>query len=39
VIIGPDGKPVKTSIDPAPAADDASGGRGGRLRQKIVAKK
>lgn len=40
VITGPDGKPVKTSIDPAPAAqDDSAGGRGGRLKQRIVAKK
>lgn len=40
VITGPDGKPVKTSIDPAPPAqDDSAGGRGGRLKQRIVAKK
>jgi hypothetical protein len=37
---GPDGKPVKTSLDPAaPAAQEASGGRGGRLKQHVVEKK
>lgn len=36
---GPDGKPVKTSLDPAPAAQDASGGRGGRLKQHVIEKK
>jgi len=30
---------VKTSLDPAPQADEASSGRGGRLRQQVVAKK
>jgi hypothetical protein len=40
VITGPDGKPVKTSLDPAPPAqDDSAGGRGGRLKQRIVTKK
>jgi hypothetical protein len=33
---GPDGKPVKTSLDPAEAPQAASGGR---LKQRIVAKK
>jgi len=37
---GPDGKPVKTSLDPAaPAAQEASGGRGGRLKEHVVEKK
>src|SRR6201981_2583705 len=38
---GPDGKPQKTSLDPAPAAAQPqdSGGRGGRLRQRVVEKK
>jgi hypothetical protein len=37
---GPDGKPVKASLDPAaPAAQEASGGRGGRLKQHVVEKK
>jgi len=37
---GPDGKPVKTSLDPAaPAAQQASGGRGGRLKEHVVEKK
>lgn len=40
VITGPDGKPVKTSLDPAPPAqDDSAAGRGGRLKQRIVTKK
>jgi hypothetical protein len=40
VVMGPDGKPVKTSLDPAPPAqDDSTGGRGGRLKQRIVTKK
>jgi hypothetical protein len=33
---GPDGKPVKTPLDAEPAAQEASGGR---LKQRIVAKK
>jgi hypothetical protein len=38
---GPDGKPVKTSLDPAPAAQEEAGGggRGGRLKQHVVEKK
>jgi alkylated DNA repair dioxygenase AlkB len=36
---GPDGKPVKTPLDPAPAAQQASGGRGGRLKEHVVEKK
>jgi hypothetical protein len=38
---GPDGKPIKTSLDPAaPAAPQQSGGgRGGRLKQHVVEKK
>jgi len=38
---GPDGKPVKTSLDPAPAAEQqqSGGGRGGRLKQHVVEKK
>ena len=40
VQMGPDGKPQKTSLDPAPAAQSQdSGGRGGRLRQRVVEKK
>ncbi|HUI50863.1 MAG TPA: hypothetical protein VLX60_03710 [Terriglobales bacterium] len=40
VRLGPDGKPQKTSLDPAPAAQDQSGGRrGGRLKEQIVQKK
>ena len=37
---GPDGKPQKTSLDPAPAAQPQdSGGRGGRLKQRVIEKK
>jgi hypothetical protein len=36
---GPDGKAVKTSLDAAPAAQQASGGRGGRLKEHVVEKK
>ena len=39
VIIGPDGKPVKTSTDPAPQAQDSGSARGGRFKQRIVEKK
>lgn len=41
VQMGPDGKPQKTSLDSAPAAEQQpqAGGRGGRLRQRIVEKK
>src|SRR5579864_1662286 len=40
VQMGPDGKPQKTSLDSAPAAQPQdSGGRGGRLRQRVVEKK
>ncbi|MGC2767426.1 MAG: hypothetical protein WB607_18105 [Candidatus Acidiferrum sp.] len=34
---GPDGKPIKTPLDPAPAAQQ--GNSGGRLKQRVVAKK
>lgn len=37
---GPDGKPVKTSMDPdTPPPQQASGGRGGRLKERVVEKK
>ncbi len=36
---GPDGKPQKTSLDSAPAAQPESSGRGGRLKQRVVEKK
>ena len=36
---GPDGKPQKTSLDSAPAAQPESSGRGGRLKQRAVEKK
>ena len=38
---GPDGKPQKTPLDSAPAAQSQqqSSGRGGRLRQRVVEKK
>ena len=40
VRMGPDGKPRKTSLDPAPAAaQDQSSGRGGRLKQHVIEKK
>jgi hypothetical protein len=41
VHVGPDGKPVKTSLDQAPAAAAPSGGggRGGRLKERVVEKK
>jgi hypothetical protein len=39
VQMGPDGKPQKTPLDSAPAAQPQSGGRGGRLRQRVVEKK
>jgi hypothetical protein len=38
VRMGPDGKPQKTSLD-QPQAQQDSGARGGRLKQRIVAKK
>src|SRR5580692_2495212 len=38
VRLGADGKPVKTPLD-APAAAQDSGGRGGRLRERVVEKK
>jgi hypothetical protein len=38
VRLGPDGKPQKTSLDPAPAAQDDSGRRG-RLKERIIEKK
>ena len=39
VQIGPDGKPQKTSLDPPPAPPEQSSGRGGRLKEHVVAKK
>jgi len=38
---GPDGKPQKTPIgqSPAPAASSQSGGRGGRVKERVVEKK
>jgi hypothetical protein len=39
VQMGPDGKPQKTSLDSAPAAQPQSSGRGGRLKQRVVEKK
>ncbi|MGH9747622.1 MAG: hypothetical protein ACRD59_16120 [Candidatus Acidiferrales bacterium] len=40
VQMGPDGKPQKTPLDSAQASQpQASGGRGGRLRQRVVEKK
>jgi hypothetical protein len=37
--MGPDGKPQKTSLDSAPAAQPQSSGRGGRLKQRVIEKK
>jgi hypothetical protein len=39
VRVGPDGKNQKTSLDPAAPAADSGGGRGGRLKSRIVDKK
>jgi hypothetical protein len=41
VKLGPDGKPQKTSLDPAPtaASQDQSGRRGGRLKEHVIEKK
>jgi hypothetical protein len=39
VKVGPDGKPQKTSLDPAPQSQADSGALRGRLRQRIVEKK
>jgi hypothetical protein len=39
VRLGPDGKQQKTSLDPPPADASDQGGRGGRLKQRVVAKK
>jgi alkylhydroperoxidase/carboxymuconolactone decarboxylase family protein YurZ len=39
VQIGPDGKPQKTSLDSAPAAQPQSSGRGGRVKQRVIEKK
>lgn len=41
VVLGPDGKPQKTSLDPPaqPAQPPATGGRGGRVKQHVVEKK
>jgi hypothetical protein len=36
---GPDGKPVKTSLDTPAAQPQQSGGRGGRLKEHVVDKK
>jgi len=38
VRMGPDGKPQKTSLDPAPSQDQ-SGGRRGRLKEHVIEKK
>src|ERR1700740_223792 len=37
--LGTDGKPQKTSLDSAPAAQPQSSGRGGRLKQRVIEKK
>jgi hypothetical protein len=39
VQMGPDGKPQKTSLDSAPAAQPQSSGRGGRVKQRVIEKK
>ena len=39
VRMGPDGKPQKTSLDAPPQAQQQSGGRGGRLKEKVVENK
>jgi hypothetical protein len=39
VRMGADGKPQKTSLDEAPQQQQAQGGRGGRLRQRVVERK
>ena len=40
VRLGPDGKPQKTSLDPPPADTSADqGGRRGRVKERVVAKK
>lgn len=39
VHLGPDGKPQKTPIDQAAPAPAAGGGRGGRVKERIVEKK
>src|SRR5580698_2206217 len=39
VRLGPDGKPQKTSLDPPAQPAAQSGGRGGRLKEHVVAKK
>ena len=36
---GPDGKPQKTPLDAAPQAEQQSGGRQGRLKQRVVENK
>lgn len=38
VVLGPDGKPQKTSLD-APPPDDSGGKRSGRLKEHVVEKK
>jgi hypothetical protein len=37
--MGSDGKPQKTSLDAAPQAQQDSGGRGGRLKQRVIERK
>jgi hypothetical protein len=39
VRMGPDGKPQKTSLDPAAAAQDSGGKKGGRLKEHVIEKK
>lgn len=39
VQLGPDGKPQKQSLDPPAQQPQASGGRGGRLKEHVVEKK
>ena len=42
VVMGADGKPVKTPLSPAPAQSEAKpggGGRGGRMKEKVVENK
>jgi len=40
VRFGPDGKPQKTSLDPAqPSQQQSGGGRGGKLKERVVEKK
>ncbi|MGA7920296.1 MAG: hypothetical protein WCA38_11545 [Candidatus Acidiferrales bacterium] len=39
VRMGSDGKPQKTSLDAAPQAQQDAGGRGGRLKQRVIERK